>query len=159
MRELFFFLRFKRHVQKTLACTWKGKRRLCEQIHLFKKHVLSPYSVPGTVRRKTKEAVNKTGECLHSLGSSSSGGGKERTRKKHVGSLMTRDDSMKEEDSKWPGVPYTRSPGKVLEMRMHEEGRERLSCSRTRTVLAEGASGKALSWSHVCQPEEGVLGV
>lgn len=63
---------------------------------------------------------------------------------------MTRDDSMKEGDSKWPGVPYTRSPGKVLEMRMHEEGRERLSRARTRTVLGEGTSGKALSWSHPC---------
>lgn len=67
-----------------------------------------------------------------------------------MGSLMTLDDSMKEEDSKWPGVPYRGSPGKVPEMRMHEERRERLSRARTGMVLAEETSGKALSWIHLC---------
>lgn len=40
---------------------------------------------------------------------------------------------------------YTGSPGKVPEMRIHEEGRESLSYLNTRRLLTEETCGKALS--------------
>lgn len=44
----------------------------------------------------------------------------------------------------------TGSPGRVPEMRIHEEGRESLNYLNTRRLLTEETCGKALSWIHVC---------